>query len=213
MSDAPTAAAPTDPGPNPEQPAAPTRSGFLLTLVRKLMDFGINLGRALHGNPSTETAAMVKSRFGMHDVRMILGRILHALRLAGELEGRIMKSAGRLDRPPRPHAVRPAPDRPAKAVTREPSLGASLPTVGQIAARLRQKPIGAVIAEICYELGITFGDEPWLEILQAVDSNGSGAIRLMRDVRTRDRRTGFIPPSRLLAMAAGPPLAIAARPP
>ena len=222
MTTASATAAPPNPGPNQDPPAA-TRSGRLLTLVRSLIDFALGLGRTLHNQTSPEAVATVTRRFGISDVKVILARLLHGLRLAAELEERIMKDAARLDRPPRVQpAARPRPDQPSDTSATQQAAAAirtRLPTAGQIASRLRRKPIGAVIAEICHDFGIVSGDKLWLEIVQAVISHGGAAMRLLRDVRDRARRTGFFilpaTPVRPLVPAAGdgPPLAIGTGPP
>lgn len=96
------------------QPAAPTRSGRLLILIRTLIDFGTGLGRAVQNLASPPAVASVPRRFGTQDDNAIVARIFHALRLVGEPEHRIIKSARSLNLP-RPQPAAPEPGQPRTA--------------------------------------------------------------------------------------------------
>lgn len=192
---APTSAAP----PHPDQPAGePTRSAFLLTLLRTLVAFGVNMRQALCNLPSTDTAVMVKQRFGLDNTQTILNHIAYALRLAANLEQRIIRSAKNLDRPRPDPAESSATDEPPEPAS-DPEASATpdrQPTTRGTAARPRPKSIGAIIAEISRTLGIIASDKYWLDIVKAVCSHRGSWMRLLREARDRARRTGFIPPDR-----------------
>ena len=189
-------------------PPQPTRSGRLLSLVRKLIDFGKDLLTTLQ---TPTTAVLVKYRFGNLNVEMILVRIRHALDLALGLEQRVIKSARSLDRERPPPAARP--EQPAAPTVRQQRL----PTAEQILRRLRGRSIGAVLAEICRDFEIINGDKLWLPIVEAVYAHRGPTMRMLRDMLRRVRRTGYFipdpprppPPS----MPAGPALAFGTGPP
>ena len=94
---------------------------------------------------------------GTADLAVIFARITHGLLLAEALEARLLRRAAVLDKGPRPRLARstPRPTSPAPppAQASDPHL-ADLPTAEQIAAEVRRRPIGAVIADICRNLGI-----------------------------------------------------------
>src|SRR6516225_9513642 len=79
MSDATSSPPPTD---------KPTPSGRLLRLVRKLIDYGKQLGTAL--TQRTADLASVTRDFGTKDIALILARIRCGLERANLLEARII---------------------------------------------------------------------------------------------------------------------------
>ena len=202
---APTPAAP----PHPDQPAGePTRSAFLLTLLHTLIAFGVNMRQALCNLPSTDTAVMVKRRFGLDNTQTILNNIAYALRLAANLEQRIIRTAKSLDRSRTEPAERSTPPGdPEVTATSDRQT-----TARETATRHRPKSIGAIIAEIAKALGIIAGDNHWLDILKAVCFNRGSVMRLIREAKARSRRTGFIPPDRYewRHPATAGPIAVAA---
>jgi hypothetical protein len=106
------------------------------------------------------------------DLALILARITNGLRLATALEARLCQSAERgqdltpssirmpaagkprSERQVAPPGAQPEPQ-PADH-TQDPRL-ARLPTEAEIAAEIRRRPIGAVIVEICQDIGLTPG--------------------------------------------------------
>jgi hypothetical protein len=124
--------------------------------VRRLIDYGRQLYTAIQER--TADVAAVTRDFGTTDIATILRRIACGLERANALEARVVREAPLLDagpiraaapvrsargpsaapRPRAPRAERPDPD---------PRL-ASLPTSEEIAAQVRRRPIGVVIADI-----------------------------------------------------------------
>jgi len=161
MSDAPAAAAPQ-----------PTRVARLLRVVRHLIDYGRQLATVLRGDPGQPNCG---------DIAAILARITCGLLRAEALEARIMRNAARLDaeRKPRPTASRRTScagsletndprakeSRPGPADASAP-VPTRLPTPEQIADRIKHQPIGAVIADICRDLGIRPNHPLWPELCQ-----------------------------------------------
>ncbi len=194
MSDGPNTAAPP-----PTDPPV-TGSGRLLGLVRRLIDYGNTLLATLRQQPSPEALFDISRCFGTLDAALIIARIIRGLRLAAALQDRLVRNSHRLDkprasvaasRPPRrsgPACPRPAPH-PADAADL-----AALPTPEEIAAKIRRRPIGAVLADICSDLGITANHPLWRDLHQAVMRHGGSCLRMIRDLFHRVRLTNFIPP-------------------
>ena len=62
---------------------------------------------------------------------------------------------------------------------------ANLPTPEQIAAKVRRQPIGAVLADICRDLGIAPNHPLWQELRNAINAFGGNYIRLVGDTLDR----------------------------
>jgi hypothetical protein len=59
---------------------------------------------------------------------------------------------------------------------------AHLPTPEQIAADVRRRPIGAVIADICLDLGIMPNHPLWREVQLVIIRHGGSLARLVKDL-------------------------------
>jgi len=57
-----------------------------------------------------------------------------------------------------------------------------MPTVEQVAAAIRRRPIGAVIADICRNLGILPSNPLWREVQGAIRKHGGNCARLVLDL-------------------------------
>ena len=166
----------------------PCRSGRLLSLVRQLIDYGKQLAATLRSTPHP---------FGTGDIALILARITRGLLRAEALEARIIRTATRLDaEPARPRAPchRSPSTRLAAAGT---TLELCLPTPEQIAAEVRRRPIGAVIADICRDLGIRPDHPLWRELSDLIIYYGGNLANLVKDIlsRARQRRASLWPPA------------------
>jgi hypothetical protein len=166
----------------------PSRSGRLLSLVRQLIDFGKQLAATLRSNPHP---------FGTGDIALILARITRGLLRAEALEARIIRTATRLDaEPARPRApCHRSPSTRLAAAGTTPEL--CLPTPEQIAAEVRRRPIGAVIADICRDLGIRPDHPLWRELSDLIIYYGGNLANLVKDIlsRARQRRASLWPPA------------------
>jgi hypothetical protein len=190
-----TPAATTPPDPPPERPAASaaTRSGRLLGLLRKLVDYAKDFASTLQQRATAPDFYRVAHRFGTADLALILARITNGLRLAAGLEARLLLRADREakatptpNRDPRPRPPRAAPPPASPAATQTGNdLSAPLPTAEEIAAALRRRPIGAVLADIARDIGIMPNHPLWRELCLEVGMNGGSFIRLWRDVAGR----------------------------
>src|SRR5271166_6248827 len=174
--------------PNSAAADQPSRSGLLLNLVRKLIDYGRELTATIRQRTVTEPF-FATIRFGTTDLALILARIARGLLLAEALEARVLQRAAHLDAGPRPGKARSAPRAPAapRAAEADPDL-ARLPTAAQIAAEVRRRPIGAVIADICRDLGVVpghFDRAFWDELSRAIIRHGGSLARLVADILDR----------------------------
>jgi hypothetical protein len=207
MSDATSSPPPTD---------KPTRSGRLLSLVRKLIDYGKQLGAAL--TQRTADLASVTRDFGTKDIALILARIRCGLERAHALEARIIVAAAQLDAAPERAAAaavaprtRPTTPRPSAEPKQQPDPRlARLPTSEEIAEQVRDRPIGAVLADICRDLGIVPSHPLWRELMVLVPEHGGNFPALFEDIWDRVLPLpgidppGASPPSPAPA-ATGPP--------
>jgi hypothetical protein len=199
-----TAALPNhhDPAPDtaavPDQPSAPvadrtprqSRAGRVLSLLRRLIDYGQELVRSVQERAAAGTLVIVALRFGTQDAAVILARIARGLRLANALEARLLIRPVRLDA--RPASAGPAPVRapPAGAegtvrrAVKRPALP-DVPTAEEIAAALRHRPAAAVIADICRDLGIVPAHPLWGEVMAVLSEHGGGFVKYFKNVMDR----------------------------
>ena len=161
----------------------PSRATGLLALVRALIDYGRHLATTLRANPHPFTTA---------DIALVLARITSGLLRAETLEARIIRDAARLDAPPAPpRAASHRRPPPARAATAHDALipgldpGIRLPTPEQIAIEARRRPIGAVIADICRDLGIMPNHPLWRELSAVIIRYGGNLARLLKDIFDR----------------------------
>jgi hypothetical protein len=195
MAAPPTAAVPADcPDPHQDRPAtdtdSPTSTGRLLRLVRALIDYGRQLATTLQQRTTTTNLTAITRNFSTIDIGEILGRIIRGLLRATALEARLDRRL-----PPR-HAVPPAVSAPSHRQPRtaphaDPSAGAAeprivrLPTPAEIEAQVRRRPIGAVLADICRDLGITTAHPLWRELSLAIIVNDGNLASLFKDIFKR----------------------------
>jgi hypothetical protein len=190
MSDAPI----TSPTQDPQ-----SRVGRLLELVRRLIDYGKELAATLTQSSVTPDPGATARAFGTRDIRLILARITLGLLRANALEARLVESA----HPDAAPAACGAParrvdprvtseDRPrtaaAPATQRTSAAGLDLthlPTPEQIAAEVRRRPIGTVIADICRDLGIMADHPLWRKLNLAILTYGGSLVPLYKDIIRR----------------------------
>jgi len=164
----------------------PSRSGFLLGLIRKLIDYGRELVTTVRGRIAVDPS-FAKSCFGTADLTLILARIARGLLLADALEMRVLRSAARIDAGSVRGRARPAAARAPAAphvVETDPRL-AGLPSAAQIAGELRCRSIGDVIGDICRDLGIRPSHPLWREVHLAMTRHGGNFVRLVTDILDR----------------------------
>jgi hypothetical protein len=219
MSAEPTSSTPTSPGPTAAETDTPTRAGRLLSLVRKLIDYGRELAASLCQHSETTDLRPLMRAFGTRDIARILARITCGLLRAQALEDKVLHNAARLDAPPQPNSQpaastrSPSAPRPPRDRQLGPDLAPlDLPTPEQIAAKVRCQPIGAVIADICRDLGICPNHPLWRELQALIDEYRGNYASLVIEILDRPSITLFAseptasptnPPTP--ACATGPP--------
>jgi hypothetical protein len=194
MDAAPTTAALRNaPDPSPDQApasaAAPTRTGRLLSLVRTLIAYGTGLAHALQQRATVPTS--VSRHFGTLNIALILSRIMRGLQLAVALEARLVAhplrnaattAPARAPSDGMPRRAPPAVPRPSRAASQPLP---DMPTAEEIAEAARHRPIGAVVADICRDLGIVPSSPLWDEVMMVVTEFGGNYVRLFSDVVDR----------------------------
>jgi hypothetical protein len=194
MNAAPTTAAlPNAPDPHPDQAPgsapAPTRTSRLLSLIHTLIAYGTAFAQALQQRATVP--ASVAQQFGTLNIALILSRIVRGLQLATALEARLVAHPLREMAPsaalraPTYREPRIAP--PVEPRARRPVLPPlpDMPTAEQIAEAVRRRPAGAVIADICRDLGIVPSHPLWRKVMMAVTEFGGNYARLFSDVVKR----------------------------
>jgi len=179
--------------PDPTDRAVPPRVGSVLGLVRTFIAYGSNLADTLAQHAANPRLllwfAFVARIFATTDVAQIRARISRGLLRAAALEKRLCRRAARgqelktdptrLSRARKPGAAKPAtrPDHSAAS----PTL-AGEPALEQILAQDRRRPIGAVLVDICRDLGIVLGQLDYAtgkELHRAVILYGGSLDRLV----------------------------------
>jgi hypothetical protein len=184
--DAPAPALPSEPEPHRGGAVMPGAIGRVLGVVRKLIDYGKELAATLQRRAAAPGFAQFARPFGTADLAVILVRITSGLHRAASLEARLCRLAARgqdlTPSPVRVPAAQEASDaaqvarvdarpRPGRTDPAEDPRLARLPTEEEIAAEVRRRPVGAVIADICRDLGIVPGELDrafWDELRRAI---------------------------------------------
>jgi len=193
--------------PDPTDRAIPPRLGSLLVLLHTFIAYGRNLADTLRQHAADPRVLPwftdVALTFHSVDLTLILARISRGLLRAAALQERLRRLAARgqdLD-PDRPRPSRPRKSRPRKKPAprlhdpvRAPSLE-SPPTLEQIAAEDRRRPIGAVLVDICLDLGIGRGqmDPATHEELDDAVMNYHGSLCTLYVTRLPDADPTAIP--------------------
>jgi hypothetical protein len=175
-------------------PLKPSRVGGLLSLVRKLVDYGTFLADTIRRRGLGNHPRFHGRQFGTTSIALILARIARALLRAAALEARLRRGASRLDAPPRPPRARPPADAAAAPPAPRPRAGprhidddalAHMPTPEEIAAAIRHQPIGQVIADICRDLGIIPAHPLWPELSRTITRERGRFAAMVIDILKR----------------------------
>ena len=181
----------------PDPPTQPGRSASLLGLVRKLIDYGRELAATIRQRAFTDPGPLITC-FGTADVALILARISRGLHRANALEARLIRNADRLDAAPQaassPRMPRASRQAPAPSADEADARLVHLPTPEQIAAKIRRQPIGAVIADICRDLGILPSNPLWRELQIAIIREGGNLANPIKDIINQAFPTTPTPP-------------------
>jgi hypothetical protein len=199
MSDAPAAPAASI-RPDPDR-AEPTRVSQVLGLLRTLIAYGKNLADTLQQHAAAPEVlpcfAFVASIFRTSNVSLILARITRGLLRAAALEERLARLAAR-GRDLQPRGFLPSRRKPrtAKRATRSrrPAQDLSLarlPTPEEIALEVRHRPLGALLVDICLDLGIVpeqMDCETWEELISDLFLYGGKQLTLLNRRESKFQR-------------------------
>ena len=186
-----------DPQSDRQAAGATPRITGLLGLIRRLIDYGTKLATVLRQPAAGPNApAAVRIAFGTGNIALILASITSGLHRAAALEARLMRRAASGKdlgsspaRAPTPRQPRAAQATTARSATQaEDPILARLPPPKDILADIRRRPIGAVIGDICNELGIMPGQIDralWDELVLAMAQYGGSLARFTRTMFQR----------------------------
>ena len=156
--------------------------------------------------------------FGSISLTSIVARVMRALQIAAALEERLQQPERQRDAVAAGAQVARA-RKPREAKCRAPRLcdGDRMPTAEEIAVMLRRWPVGAVLADICRDLGIGFDFPQWRELSYSILETDGDLPKLMMEIierhavgQYRQLNPGKTMPLHLLspgsaAVATGPP--------
>ena len=167
----------SEPGP---QDQGQDRRGHLLGLVRRILDYGRDLMASLQHQNASTPSPRVAWAFGTIDLAVIIARITRGLLIARALEARLVRQPPTQEQPEPRRPRAPAKPRPARPKsTPQPNDDHGLPSAEAIAARIRGRQAGAVIVEICRELGINTMHPLWPDIRDAIRHYNGSLARMM----------------------------------
>ena len=180
----------------------------VLIIVRILLGYGFHLAKTLEHRAVARGFATVAQFFGTARVAAIRWRLARGLLRAMALERVLLARAARgrdlVRLQPRQYAPRPAPavpanamaepERPMPAPVRRPDPDEAfdpdtLPTIEQLQAEIRRRPIGRALADICSDLGVSpslCDGNLWFAITCALMWYRGNLPRLMKEFRRRE---------------------------
>jgi hypothetical protein len=175
----------------------PLRISRLLVLLRWIVEYGERCADALLHHPAGPQAGQLVISFRTADLAAILARIQRGLLIAAGLRahllhqaaiGRPVRDVESRDRPP----AAPATATDAQTAARRPRARPRpnlialplyrMPTAAQIAEELRRRPLGAVLVDLCRDLGIAPGvlqPGQWKALQDAVLDYGGSLVTLL----------------------------------
>jgi hypothetical protein len=202
----PAPSTPTPTGPTKDRPGIiPTRLAGVLHIVRTLLIHGRRLAETAADRAHDPNFSTIAAVFGTYNLAFIVLRIqrgiLRAIALERYLLARAIKGRDLSFVPPRNPAPATEPDatKPARATT--PTYGRNLdpthpanlhiPTLRELEAEIRRRPIGRTIAQICQDLAVIPGfctGHFWNEIFETLQCYG-GSLTALYETRGRHERT------------------------
>lgn len=189
--------------PQSTTPAAPAGAAAgLLVLVRALAVIGQELLDCLRDGAGAIHPSRLLFRFQTDMIALIVARVQRGLMIAAALEKRLLRGGHMLgltrpnlgiaqpDQRDTPHPSNPTRRRKARydAAADDAALLLGLPSAEDIAERLRRQPIGAVLVDLCLDLGINCTHPLWRDLHAAILCHGGNMAHLMDAWGQRRRR-------------------------
>jgi len=192
----------------------------MLALVHKLIACGQELLGALKACEGPHPPLEVFRRFGCLSLERVIARVTRGLIIAGVLEERFQRRLPRKDERPARAPRQPTPEPRARTTRRslwtshDDELDGKLPSAEAIAERLRGRPAGAVLAEICRDLGIDTQHKLWRELNELLRScHPFNLWRMMEAWRETGARMAEADPTLGFEMGIYPPPDAVTHPP
>jgi len=159
--------------------AKPSASQVLIDAIKRLIGAGLERLAVLQADPTPEEVQDTGIAFGTFNLCVIFARIMRGLNLATALQKYIASQARHIDNPPplralpvRKHLPRPRRKPRLTEAADNATLLLRIPTEQEIAAMLRHRTIGAVLVDICADLGIGLSHPMWQEVKYLVVKHG-----------------------------------------
>ncbi len=203
-----TAGLPPPPDPPQVRPGRPVPEGIaeVLAIVQILLAYGRHLAATLEHRAAGPCFAVIAQFFGTARLPTIRARLARGLLRAQALQRVLLARAARgrdlVPLKPRtyaPRAAQPAGATPAEAIPQPPPARCAdaprapdpdaLPTLEQLEAEIRRRPIGRAVADICRDFGVSPSlceGRVWLAISCTLMWYRGNLPSLMKELRRRE---------------------------
>ena len=212
-----TAGPPSQPDPHQDRPGnpVPANIGQILHILRILLNYGHHLADTIEHRAAARGFSVIAQCFGTAKVPMILAHLRRGIMRAVALERLLLARAARgrdltIQQPrtnaprkapptpepgtepqaaPAPAAATEAPPRARPASPDAPFDLAHLPSMAQLEAEVRRRPVGRVIADICQDLGVAprlCAGGFWNDIFDALRRYRGNLVRLSGEMSRRE---------------------------
>jgi hypothetical protein len=192
----------------------PERTAALLRVVRILLGYGRHLAGTVRERAAAPGFAAIAACFGTANLSLILAHLHRGILRAAALERVLLALAatGRdlafatprirtadrppaptepaADREPAPPAPRPAPPRPAWRLPPDHPANFHTPTLEELEAQVRRRPLGRTIVDICLDLGVVPGlctGAFWNELFDLTRRHGGSVAALVLERWRREQ--------------------------
>lgn len=183
------------------RPARPLPEGIaaVLILVRVLLAYGRHLSATVEHRATARSFSVIAQFFGTARVPFILARLSRGILRATALERVLLARAARgrdlvVLQPRRrvqPQGAQPAAGQQLSHPVRRPAPDElpEFPTLEQLEAEIRRRPIGRAIADICRDLGVSPSlceGSLWTALFQAITWYRGNFPKYYKDIRKRE---------------------------